>query len=107
MGSTTGSGRDHDVGERIAIHITGRHTNAAAETWVENKLLSHECTGEVEDPYVRSAALTGTDDNLRSAIAIDVAGRDVNSAVERRCKCHELEHQRAIGAIEDADVRSA
>src|SRR5437016_2762531 len=54
-----------------------------------------------------AAASAGTGDDIREAIAVDVAGRHINAAVETCIEGHEFAQQFSVGSIKDSDVRTA
>src|SRR5262249_2333245 len=74
---------DDDVGLSIAVHIARGHVLSAGETRRERE---ETIDGRQRDPvkhlYVRPAARPGPSDDVRDAVAGDVAGRDAHTAAE-------------------------
>src|SRR5207253_2623409 len=63
--------------------------------------------GDAEDLDVRPAAGPGAGDHLGPAVAVGVAGGDVDAAGEARVVGEPARHELAGGAVEDLDVRPA
>src|SRR5262249_61928293 len=97
--------------EAVAIPIARGDADAAAEPWADRRGLvdRHEVDQldaglAVEDPDLGGdAAQTG--DDVRGAVAIDVAGRDPHAGLQPRVIGQELLHQLAVGAVVHLDQR--
>src|SRR6185295_15167712 len=81
----TGTGAGDDVGIAVAGKIRGRHEHAAWERWVVREhagQLGRDAAAHMYHADMRCAARTSASNDLRDAVAIDVAGRDLHAAHE-------------------------
>src|SRR5205807_2416249 len=80
---------------------------AAEAGRVGEEALEERAIGAAEDFDVRPAASPGPGDDVRLAVAIDVASGDVDPAGEARVVGEEAHEERTVGAAEDLDVRAS
>src|SRR5207247_306068 len=74
-----------EVGVAVAVHVAGRHVAAAGKVRVVGEELADQVSGlAVVDVDVRPAARGRGGDNVRHAVAGDVADRHADAAAEIR-----------------------
>src|SRR5439155_10781348 len=105
--AAAGAGRGDDVGETVAVHIPGRDADAAPERRIVSEEAEQRLAGDaVEDLDVRPAALVGGGDDVRMAVAVDVAGGHEDAAAEVLVEGEEAAqrpgHELPGGAAEDS-----
>ena len=101
------AGRDDEVAVAVAVHVADGWSGAAAEV----RVVDAEEVGDlgeavaVEDADARAAALVGRDDEVGLAVAVDVAGRDVDATGEGRLEGIDRKEHGVRNTVEDFDVR--
>src|SRR5207244_1698663 len=100
------AGAGDDVGVPVAVHVTDGDVDAA----VELRVVGHEPLKfgaglAVEHLDERQTAGAGGGDDLRHAVAGDVAGGDADAAAVRLVIGQEAELQLARGGVVDVDDR--
>ena len=97
-----------DVGEAVAVDVARGHVHAAGECRVVGEEAADWREGHaVPDPDVRSAAGPRAGDDVRAAIAVDVARGDEHASGERRVVREEAADLGERHAIPHAHVRAA
>src|SRR5689334_21571947 len=101
--STTGTGARDDVREAVTGDIAGGNVDAAGESHVIGVEGPDHRTGDaVEDLHEWRPDTTGTKDDVRDSIAVDIGGSDMKSAAPRRRRSGVLADKRSRPAVERA-----
>src|SRR5262245_41044878 len=108
MRPAAGTGPGNNVRPAVAVHVTGRHEQAAAEIRTIRHEGPHELAGgAIENLHVRPAARAGAGDDVGAAVACHVPGGDTDAAREVGTIGHEPAEQTQVRTAEDLDVRPA
>src|SRR5262249_44054152 len=98
---TPGAGADDDVRGAVAVDVGRGDVDAAAEGGVERHEAHQQRAGlAVEDLDLRPAAGAGADDDVRHAVAVDIAAGHPHAAEEARGEGVELEFGAAGGQVD-------
>src|SRR5205823_5060082 len=98
------AGADDDLGPAVQVGVGRRHADAARPAGEREETERFGAGAAVEDLYVPARRPgIGADDHVVEAVAIDVAGGDVDAALVAR-EGEEAVRQAAIAAVEDPDV---
>src|SRR5438132_496704 len=102
------AGAGNDISPAVAVHVPGRHPDAAGERGVvSEEAVQHGSVLTAEDLDVRAAAGVGADDDVAETVAVDISSGDVDAAGKARIKSEEARQEGAVLAVEDLDVRPA
>src|SRR5439155_1207463 len=105
--ATAGARDRHDIGAAVAVAIYGRHADAAREAGIVGEEVGeHGVVAAAEGDDIGTAAGIGADNDVRGAIAVDVAGRDKAATGEAGIEGEEDQHQPPGDAVKDPDLRS-
>src|SRR5262249_25675374 len=96
-----------DVGEAVAVHVAGADADTAREGRRESEEVSQYTTAAAEDAHFRSAAGIGAADNVRGAVAVNVARGHEDAAGEDGGEREEITDQRPALAVEDLHLGAA
>ena len=108
IGGRAGAVTDDDIVKAIAVEIGGGHGQAAAERGRRGKETGQFGMGmAVENADARQAAGAIGGDDIRAAIAVDVAGGHANAAAEAGAFDVVLEDHGSGTAVEDLDQGAA
>src|SRR5262249_59256871 len=108
VGPAAAPGPGHDVAQSVPAQIACGHRAPAGEARVVGEERPQDrAIRTAEDPDVRAAAGAGRGDDVRHAVALDVADRHVHAPGEARVVGEERPQDRAVEAAHDLDVRTA
>src|SRR5207249_2577150 len=97
-----------NVGEAVAVHVAGSDVDAAGEGHVVGEKLPEKgAVTAVVDMNIRPAAGTRPGDDVRHAIAVDVADGHTDAAGEIRGVGEEAEPELSRRGVKDLHVRPA
>ena len=101
-------GADDQIEPAVASRIAERRFGLRRGTWCRRCRRSPRwwCPASaVEDADARAATDIGGSDDIGDSVARDVAGAQIDAALERRFKCKEIADDEAGLAVVDADTR--